>query len=298
MATRKLKQQPQLHFASGVLAFEKSGHTLTCDKKYYVCSQKQKQACKLPERRIKVRNFNRSFVRLAKKFEIPQNAKDFLLVKKTMAQLLHDMIDEWTTDFESYDLYGNQMELMKQDLKEGKKRQFKNDAEEAAKHLIEDPSNDVQLAGSILLGIVMTFASEKISETYAGMTLAWLSEKIYISDDGKITKIKLNLLGDFAFQFMRKNVPTYQKPFKYFIDSRELGKLDYRDLAKQVRWGKIKEPIIPPLRIAKTMVFFSKFLFTNMHNMTPEKIIAMLSYVDKNASGYTLARLMKIMKRG
>ena len=92
MISTKYKRPPSF-FPKGVLRFSESGHVLTTNGKYYVCSQKQKGKCELKEATIRADNFERTFSRLGKKLEIPEKSKDQILMNEALRQILYFIVD-------------------------------------------------------------------------------------------------------------------------------------------------------------------------------------------------------------
>jgi len=296
MVPKKLQKSPFLYFAPSVITFQQSGHTLTRDKAYYVCSQKQKGKCKLPEHTLKARNLERSFARFAKKFEIPHAEKETILIKKVLGKIMHDQVDDWIESDAFNEIFEASTEMMKEDIKTGNTKEFNKNAKEAIKSLDDATNTATEYLAGIMTGVAITFASRKISEADAGMTLAWLSEKIYLSDKGKIVNLKLYLVGDFIFQFFRQNITGYGKPFKYILSPRAFENLNYRDVAKKIRRGDIKETLIPPLHFGRAMVTMTNNIFANTFRRNPKKLLESLQYLENSAMGYMTRHLFNTFK--
>jgi hypothetical protein len=289
------KQKKIAFFAPGVLAFEKSGHTLTRDKAYYVCSKKQKGQCDLPEKRIKTEYLERNFSRLAKKFELPENEKSYFIRKHVLGKILHDMLDE-AMDVADSDFLDATIEVAKQDIKTGQTKQARIDIRDAKETLQKETDRNPDMVGGLLFGTVMVFGKGKTSENDMGRTLAYFSKKIYLSDEGEIKKIKLHQTGDFIFQFIKKYIPSYQEPAGLLIERENFESLDYKDFAKKIRRGEIKNPI-PPLAPWYGFMDIARLIFSNITTMTPEKALDEIMILQNSPIGQMAMNFNRLTKK-
>ena len=239
------------YFRKGELVFQESGIRLPITR--VMRAPKNKGQCKLPEQRIKVENLERNFARLAKTFEIPDNYK-LNTVKKMIGEILHSQIDVLleSDDFE-HDIFDNAIVLMDEDIKANDDRRFRSDLKDAVGAIEKESERSINFVVGVLTGTVVAFAKKSVSEADMGRLLAYLSEKVYLSNDGKIVKIKLNDFGDYAFQYMRENIPSYTKPFKWFTEGRTFASLRYRDIAKGISTGKL-DLAIPSLAVGSVFL--------------------------------------------
>ncbi|MDR3582237.1 MAG: hypothetical protein P4L67_03110 [Candidatus Pacebacteria bacterium] len=281
------------YFSKGVLVFKESGHTLT-HTKYYVCSKKQKGQCRLDEKRIRVESLERNFSRLAKSFEIPNDYK-WPALKNLIGEILHDQVDDLLeSDNFHHDIFDNAIVLMDEDIKEKDNRQFQLDAKDAAEAMAKESATKTEFVCGLLLGVIMAFGKRNISESEAGRVLAYLSEKIYLSNNGKIEKIKLHDFGEYAFQYIKQFVPNYTEPFKYFTKGRTFETLRYKEVAEKIRKGKI-EIEIPVLAMGATVAKTTNIL-ARITSLKKEEVLALLWFLNESPLGKTAMDLQKFLK--
>jgi len=125
------------YFRKGVLAFKKSGHTLTRNEEYYVCSKKQKQDCTEPEKRIKATNFERDFSRLAKTFAVPDDYKE-KVAKEMVRKILHAFVDNLIDGPDFHVLIGITTDAMQADLNAGHTDFLKSDIKTVKDQYVKD----------------------------------------------------------------------------------------------------------------------------------------------------------------
>lgn len=222
-------------FAKGVLTYEEPGHTLTQDKAYYVCSLRQKGKCDLHRKTIKKETLERSFMRFAKKFEIPDEQKHRVGLQKITRDVMHAVIDDMIDAPESMTL-DYALDVAQQSAAAKDMKQFAEDImdveEGMKKRLLETTISTVV---TITLATVMTFGKEKVSEAEMGRSLSYLSRKIILTAEGKLQKIELFTLGDYTFQLIKKHYPAYAIPTKMLGEPFNFSSLDFAEVAKQIR---------------------------------------------------------------
>jgi hypothetical protein len=295
---QKIDDNPQAkrhipYFRKGELVFQKSGHTLTHNKGY-VCSKKQKGQCTLPEQRIKVENFERNFSHLAKSFEIPDEYK-LSSVKKMIGDILHGQVDTLleSEDFE-HDIFDNAVVLMNEDIEKNDPKQFKADFKDAVDAIEKESDRSTNFLVGILMSAVIAFGKKGISESDAGRFLAYLSEKVYLSDEGKIVKIKLTQCGDFVFQYMRASAPFYTEPFKWFVGERTFPSLDYKEVAKSISAGTF-ELSIPSMALGATFAKATNVI-PNILKLDAKKAMQLVWFLNESPLGQTALQMQKFVK--
>lgn len=172
----------------------------------------------------------------------------------------------------------------RRDLKSGDAKEFKDDMKNANYALEETVKKDTSLFGGILLGVVMMLAKTDVSEMEVGRSFAWLSEKVYLSDTGKIEKIKMSLAGDFALQYIEKNVPGYAAPSKWLIERHTFPSLDYKEIASMIRLGTIPK-YLPSISLGAFIAPYSKHVISTLPRMTPEEALKMVQMLNENPVG-------------
>ncbi len=195
------KKTPK-YFRSGTLVFEKSGHVLTRDKQYYVCSKKQKSNCSLDEKRIKAEVLERNFSRFANKFSIKKEYETDTMKScfvKPFKQMLDFVVEE---------------KLNK-----------------------EEEDRFILIVG-ILIGISLIFLRE--SEYEKGRSLAFLCKKIFLADSGKILRIELSSTGEYIIKYLASNIWGYKNNLPYkFLSGFKIS--PYEDVEKELRIQELKE---------------------------------------------------------
>jgi hypothetical protein len=274
-----IKKYP--YFRKGVLAFEKSGHTLTRDRAYYVCSKKQKRQCVEPEvRTIKAEDLERRFSYLTKTFMIPEKAKE-RVIKEMFRGIFSAFVDNLLDSHDFYELIGLTTDALKTEVKAGDTTNFKGDAKTIKAQMEKIAEKNTRLITAITLATVIILAKPKPKRDEIGKVIAYLSEKVYLSNDGKITKIVLCPLGDYIFQFLRKQMPEYTKPFKWFAFTRMPDPPPFRKVLDTITTEGLGE-MVPPV-VASTDVITGMFqVISKMFTMSPEQATNALIYMDNS----------------
>jgi len=250
-------------FASGVLTYGEKGHTLTRDKAYYVCSQRQKGKCDLHTKAIKADTLEKSFSRFAQKFEIVDDLKEQVVFRKILGGILHGLVDDMIEAPLSLSL-DYSLDEAKKSLAEENMRQFKQDMKDAKEAMARRLKEaDPILVSSLTLGIVMTFGRHDVPLTEMGLMPSYLSKQIILDAKGKIEKVELFAIGDYAFQLIRHYAPTYRIPHHQLNTPQQFESLEFKQVAKQIRRKEI-EGMIPhdPFQKPHTLIAAVQYFFT------------------------------------
>ncbi|OGF63108.1 hypothetical protein A2662_02370 [Candidatus Giovannonibacteria bacterium RIFCSPHIGHO2_01_FULL_45_33] len=284
----------QVYFPKGALTFFKSEHTLTRDKDYYVCSKKQKGQCDNPnEKRIKAPVLERNFSRLAMKFRIPEGNEIFIF-KNIYGKILHAYIDEIMES--QNDSFGAGVEAMKAELKERNMQEFQRALSGTKESFIDEIKNDnLTPITALLTGTMMVLAKKEPSETDVGKLISYLSKKIYLDDNGDISKIKLHKLGSFAIQYIEKLIPGYSRNFFHLLTRSEtFESLEFKTVAKNIRSEDMADLL--PYDPFYSMYAMSKLQRTIFGKMTTAPAEEMLSYVQSFDSLMMPQLIVKLTK--
>ena len=203
---------PKHIFRPGQLIYEKSGHTLTFSNGYFICSKKCKKLCNdKTELSIKYRNLEKKFAYLLLNFTIPKEvARDmFYELDKIGVGLRKDIEKDIKLNMEMMDAT---LACIKQDFaKNGKIKPSDTNIlkEEYYKLLkIGFPGQLVGISQSLLklLGMIKEDRI-LVQKTMASVVI----KNIYLTNDGKISKIRLERWCDFLFRLVERKVPDYLK---------------------------------------------------------------------------------------
>jgi hypothetical protein len=200
------KEKPLL--IDGKIIYSKSNHHLTFIGGKYSCQFKLKKQCdsKL-EKDIKYQNFERKLISEFQKLAISDKdgIKIFSNLEKINIDLIEYLLSVWKPIMDNL---RNTFELFKQSIKvEGKIKPsdifyFKNEYLKLLKNSYP------QRLLFIMKDTVQYLARPKYKRELAER-IQKLVKTIYISDSGRITKIELEGLGDFLFQFLEKQMAGY-----------------------------------------------------------------------------------------
>ncbi len=273
------------YFPKGVLKFAVSGHTLTKSGAYYICSEYQKGRCKDDqEKRISRENLEKSFSRLAGKLRIPEGDNEHAL-NNMMKDILHFQIDYIIDHADNNEDFDLALECVAEDLRMKKKRQLASDVREAKEAFFKYMKrNTMDVVSSMLVGSVITFAQLKATDTDLGRSLAFLSDEVLITNTGKIKKIKLNTIGSFMFQYIKRGFPSFGESIKTKLGCEPFERLDLKLLAKDLDAGKY-EDMIPydPFDTAYGITSLSRYFLGSMHGVKPENVLVALLVLENSA---------------
>jgi len=209
-------------FNKGMICYEKSGHSLTPLGKYFICTQRQKNKCKdNTEQSIKIKNFERNFLSLLDKLKI--NDQDgFNLIydlEKQFIDIEKEIIKKISA---KRDLMSNSIELMKQEIKKDGKIK-KHDLYD----LLQNFKDIIRIGyPTYLFYMLMKFASSLIEFNYDNdydndqKIPVIMIEKIYIKNNGRVAKIKLEGTADLLLQIIQKGSPQYLNNFNIQFETR------------------------------------------------------------------------------
>jgi hypothetical protein len=145
---------------------------------------------------------------------LPVGYKEKVL-KKMMRDILYTFVDNLIDNPDFYNLISVTTDAMKADLAVGKSNEFiKEDIKTVEEQLTKEAEHNTQLITGIFLAPIVVFAKREPSEIEIGRLLAYLSDKVFLSDNGDIVKVQLRQLGDYIFQCFKKEIPYYTEPFR------------------------------------------------------------------------------------
>ena len=198
-------------FRRGNLIYESSGHPLIYSKGYYACSLKQKKGCHNDaEKSQKAKDFERKFMRYVKSLEITQS--DVHKIKLEIAGRLLEIesenrveIDQKTAGMES---------LIQSMAKKTRKKKNINrrDVGKLKKIFLELVRlNYPNFLAILAAGFIEIFTWSQYPRAKALM-ISFMMEKIYITNSGRITKIKFEGLADYIFKYLCR-IPNFNNEF-------------------------------------------------------------------------------------
>lgn len=198
-------------FQRGNLIYENSKHRLIYSKGYYVCSLKQKKKCHNDaEKSLRVKDFERKFAGYIKPLEITQSD-----VHKIKLEIVGRLLEIESENRIEIDMRIEAMEILIQSLakKVAKNKGInRNDIGKLKRAFLELVQlNYPNFLGFLVLANIEIFTWSQYPRAKALM-MSFLMEKIYITDNGKITKIKLEGLADYLFRYLGR-IPNFAKEF-------------------------------------------------------------------------------------
>lgn len=216
-------------FHTGQLIYEKSGHTLTFSNGYFICSRKCKKLCNdKTELSIKYRNLEKKFAYLLPNFKISEPvAKDmFYELDKIGVDLRKDIEKEVKFGMQTMDAT---LVCIKQSLaKNGKIKpsDTKTLKEEYYKLFKIGFPYRLMTISQEILKLLSTLGEENILSQKAVASI--IIKNIYLTNDGKISKIRLEKWPDFLFQLIKHKSPDYLDDIKdKIIDRIDFDFLDF-----------------------------------------------------------------------
>ncbi len=218
-------------FNKGQLVFEQSGHSLTFVNGYYRCSLKQKGKCNINhEKNFKYEVFERRLSRAIKTLKLEE-----AIARKIFYDWDKQAVDLREKVEEEADLVIQAMEatilVMKEKLKKTKKisAQDNKEARERYGKLIKI-SFPCFIHSSLNAGLkaLTVIGKTRIGD---GLFISVGFEKIYIDNEGKILKVKLEGINDFLFQYIERIKPDYCKKLNFeLIDRIKFPSLKFLDV--------------------------------------------------------------------
>ena len=193
------------YFKEGSLVFAKSGHALTLSDRNYRCILSTNQKCNLGEKQINVINLKRNFANFSLKFAIPEDQAN-IMSKKFLKEVFYKMIDDALEEDTQEELIDMTIAASFQDiLKDGKMK--KGDEMTILDSFIS--KQKAEAPKFIIGGIgqaISTFSHESENQ---GQFLAYMTKKIFLSDEGKILKIELENLGWYIVNYLDHHLGGY-----------------------------------------------------------------------------------------
>ena len=236
---------PKHIFRSGQLIYEKSGHTLIFSNGYFICSKKCKKLCNdKTELSIKYRNLEKKFAYLLPNFKIPKEiARDmFYELDKIGVDLRKDIEKDIRLNIETMDAT---LVCAKQNLaKNGKISPFDtNILKEEYYELLKIgfPGQLVGISQSLLKLLGMMEENRTlVQKTMASVVI----KNIYLTNDGKISKIKLEGWCDFLFKLVESKVPGYLKNIENkIVDRMHFDSLDFNKAIETFSENNFKDTL-------------------------------------------------------
>lgn len=239
----KIPKQPL--FSKGCLTFKESGHTLIEDRGYYRCSEQVKGQCQHKgEKMIRVKDMVKRFGSLISKFELPEGE-----AIKVFDDLLFIMFKHWRTSSvrdmhleEILTATGNIIidhikkgkEINRSDFLEFKRTYFqilKNQYEDILCNFLFDPLSTLnpwpkehdEMSAFVKKSIGIT--PQRVRTNFA-----WHIQKIYLSNDGKITNIEFENWGWYLMQLTKKYIPSHMSEVKagFVLNTKRFDTLDFQ----------------------------------------------------------------------
>lgn len=278
-------------FNRGDLIYDKSKHTLTYLNGYYVCSQKQKGKCNISdEKNIKATEFEKNFTEFA---------KDLLLYEEEAKEIFYSM-DKQGLEIIKKDIFREQQILdrmqinikaIERDYKDKKKINYIDIADFKKLFYEELKISYVRFLLIELEDKLKILGNPKFN-TSLGVDMSTTVEKIYLSNNGVIQKIKFEGLIDYLFQFLKSKIPGYYQNSRISIIESE----NFKSLDLKYVFNKFKQD-----NFRNTLSYFmygTKYsedkqieqLFKNMEGAAPRQIIKTL-YFAKSLSRTSWAHL-------
>ncbi len=220
----KLKDVEKLPlFNRGNLVYEKSGHVLTHSGNYYICSQKCKKKCfNVTEQNLKINTFERKFIRQMRHLSILDTTGTELFYKLDGEAIeIRKEIEKELKEIQ--EVLSTTLTCIKKDVREGRKINNKDihDLVERYFKILK-----VSFPGFLINLMQSSFKALTTDDLTLARTISAMIDELYIKDNGKISKIKLNGLGDYFFQYLEKNIIDYLKDFKIPI----IDRIEFPDL--------------------------------------------------------------------
>ncbi len=220
-----LEEAPLSHYR-GFLVYEKSGHVLTYNNGYYICSQKLKGKCSnTAESNIRLDIFKKELQAITPVFKADEKSLKniFYELEKIKIDIVVKIDEEAETKI---NLMNDTLVVMEQDLKKDVKFKL----------------SDIQTLKSIYLELLkiayphlLISIFQECIKTFGGLhpepvmnqVMQLLIQKVYLNDNGKILKIKFEGWGDYMFQYLSKKLPDYLRNLKVpIVDRRQFADLD------------------------------------------------------------------------
>ena len=279
----KVQKAPH-YFPKGALKYIESKHTLTKNGKYYVCAEGQKARCKNDfEKRIERETLERSFSRLADHLRIPKQHQR--TIDNILREVLHFQVDYIIDHDEPNEVLDATLDKIRKDIELKKPRAWASDMATAKEAFLKHmKKNTMEIVSSMILGGVMTFFSERVTETEMGRTLAFLADEVLISNDGEIVKVKLNTIGSYIYLYVKKRIPTFGEKIRSKLEYRNFDRLDLKSIAEKVKKGELDD-IIPhdPFNTAYGTLSISRYLIASTRNIKPENLLVALLVLENSA---------------
>lgn len=189
----------------GVLVYEKSGHTLTFHKGNYICSLKQKGQCSDETEK------SQDYINLEKRL---QRAIMPLLVPDKEGEKCFYELERWGVDIRQkmereITLKKEVMDAIVQVCKKENKitQRDEKDLKDLYVKMVEIcyPNFLLELAKSTIKALSELDESRLVS----AILVFPLFKKIYITNEGKITAVEMEGLGEYLLKYLKRRIPSW-----------------------------------------------------------------------------------------
>ncbi|MBU2539807.1 hypothetical protein KJ786_01435 [Patescibacteria group bacterium] len=211
----KLYQMPS--FNNGQLVFLQSNHSLTFINGYYRCSLRQKGKCNVAdELSFKYPVFERRLSRAIQSLKLDEEiGRNIFYEWDRQAIDLRKQIEK-DADCIMQDMEATIL-VMKQEIKKTKKISMRNTKEARERYgklvKITFPSLMHGFLSDLLKGLT-AIGKTRIGD---GLFVSAGFEKVYLSKEGKILKVKLQGMNDYLFQYVERKKPDFLKNLPFEI---------------------------------------------------------------------------------
>ncbi len=293
----KPKPKKLPYFRSGTLVFADSGHVLGISDRHYRCALSSHRKCNANgERQINKETLERSFGRLAGKFEVDKKvclAISDEILKKTMWELVVGLEEQSDSQEE---IMTATTEVMWQEGVVNKKVE-PSDIEDFERAFIKSQEVDYPI---MLCGFIINFlkmASHPENEAMLGRNLAILTKQIKLTKEGKILEIELEPWGWYTVNYIEKYSAGYlkgikDKGVKILNTPNEFLKLPIHEAALKYGVGYTHEAMGQDMTVIYGMFRYVKDMMRISLNLNPEQMAVALPYMFKRLQNDPAIRII------
>jgi hypothetical protein len=226
---------------------------------------------------------------------IPEKSKE-KIIKEMFRGIFNAFTDNLIDSPAFYELIGLTTDALKVETEMGDVSNFKGDIKTIKEQMEKAADRNTQLITALFLATVIVLAKPKPTRDEIGKVIAYLSEKVYLSNDGDIVKIVLCPLGDYIFQFLKKEMPEYTKPFKWFAPTRMPNPPSFRHVLNTITTEGLGE-MAPPI-VGSTEVIAGMFqMISKMFTASPEQAVSALVYMENSPAFWAAAGFIPPQKK-
>lgn len=288
-------------FRQGTLVFKESGHTLLISDRHYRCLLSCKGKCNANgEKQINKETLDRAFSRLAQKFQINQETgKKFMnrLMRDNLCDMLFGAEDDSDAEQEIIDAT---RAVMLQDITKNKKVKT-SDIKAIDDAFVKQQQAEYPL---MLLGVTLNLISAFINphkQAFIGQNLAYVTKRVYLSNDGKIQEIELEKWGWYVLNLIDKQSPNYlnrirEKKIRITNKPDELTGLSFSEAALSFGIGNAGKAMGQDATMVYGLFKVMRDALANTLDGDPDKInqgnALMYDYFANNPSFALLAKMV------